>query len=959
MDEHGGQAGATAGAEGARVARRRGTLRRVRLADKTAATTITIGGLGVIVAVLGMLVFLAAEVLPLFSRGEATLRLSGRADLGGEPLFGLTDEYLGMATLVMKTGEAVTVDLAGGKVIGRVRLSPEGVEPTSWSFSRGDGAFAFGYADGRVQTGQLGFAAGYVPEGEQTAAMKGLGLGGRVLHGRGYVERVQVDQYRFVEPSAELRDPVAVENGSGAIVALDYRLSSSAQWLVATRADGTAAFNLVRVTTPLGGGKPRLRFSTYPFDLVLPDGRDEPDWTFLTGDGSHVLMLWTDGFVQRYAIIRDDQGEYSAKVADTVTLPGRPGGGSVRVETAAMILGAKTLAAGLHDGRVVGLFVARDEAAFTPDRRRLAIAHEHDLAQAGAGVIRAIGIGQRDRSYIAGDDSGRLFVRNMTSGKVIVDVEGGEASPVVFADIAPKNDGLVTIRADGSFSVLDMDPKHSEASWSSLFGKIWYEGDPGPAFVYQSSSGDDAAEPKLSVTPLIFGTAKATIYAMLFAVPLAVLAAIFTSEMLHPTVRNRIKPVVEAMASLPSVVLGFIAAMVIAPLARDWLDTILASFIVVPFAVLIAAHAWQMLPVRVTSRLRSFQHLMLVAAAVGLGLLAAVPIGGAVERALFKPSESDVLVLAGSYEPVASDERPEWIGNRAILDDKLTRRLRAEGLYFRDGQAVRAKGSLADPAVAAIVRENRLDRADFRQWLDGVTGSAFPGWLVLMIPPGMVIAFILKARFIEPLVHRSQRLRFGFPAAAAEMGMLLVVGAGSIAIAAGLGALLSGAGLDPRDWVFGPFNQRNSLIVGIIMGFAVIPIIYTVSEDALSSVSPALRSASLGAGATRWQTAIRVVMPVAASGIFSAVMIGLGRAAGETMIVLMATGNTPSMDWNMFSGFRTLSANIATELPEAPVGGTHYRVLFLCGLVLFAMTAVVNTVAEVVRQRFRKRAAGL
>ena len=197
------------------------------------------------------------------------------------------------------------------------------------------------------------------------------------------------------------------------------------------------------------------------------------------------------------------------------------------------------------------------------------------------------------------------------------------------------------------------------------------------------------------------------------------------------------------------------------------------------------------------------------------------------------------------------------------------------------------------------------------------------------------------------------------PSRRGEMVMLLVVAGLTIAAAAMLGGVLSGIGLDPRDWVFGPFNQRNSLIVGIIMGFAVIPIIYTVSEEALSSVSPALRSASLGAGAPRWQTAVRVVMPVAASGIFSAIMIGLGRAAGETMIVLMATGNTPEMNWNMFSGFRTLSANIATELPEAPVGGTHYRVLFLCGLALFAMTAIVNTAAELVRQRFRRRAAGL
>jgi phosphate transport system permease protein len=152
------------------------------------------------------------------------------------------------------------------------------------------------------------------------------------------------------------------------------------------------------------------------------------------------------------------------------------------------------------------------------------------------------------------------------------------------------------------------------------------------------------------------------------------------------------------------------------------------------------------------------------------------------------------------------------------------------------------------------------------------------------------------------------------------------------------------------------FDQRNALVVGFIMGFAIIPIIYTLSEDALSAVPEHLRSASLGAGATPWQTATRIIVPTAMSGLFSALMIGLGRAVGETMIVLMAAGNTPVMDINIFEGFRTLSANIAVELPEAPVGETHYRTLFLAALTLFAMTFAVNTVAEMVRLRFRRRA---
>jgi phosphate transport system permease protein len=151
------------------------------------------------------------------------------------------------------------------------------------------------------------------------------------------------------------------------------------------------------------------------------------------------------------------------------------------------------------------------------------------------------------------------------------------------------------------------------------------------------------------------------------------------------------------------------------------------------------------------------------------------------------------------------------------------------------------------------------------------------------------------------------------------------------------------------------YDQRNAIVVGIAMGFAVIPIIFAISEDAFANVPSSLVSGSLALGANRWQTVTRVVLPTASPGIFSAVMVGFGRAVGETMIVLMATGNTPIMDWSPFNGFRTLSANIAVEIPEAPQFGTLYRVLFLAALLLFALTFVVNTAAEVVRHRLRQR----
>ena len=151
------------------------------------------------------------------------------------------------------------------------------------------------------------------------------------------------------------------------------------------------------------------------------------------------------------------------------------------------------------------------------------------------------------------------------------------------------------------------------------------------------------------------------------------------------------------------------------------------------------------------------------------------------------------------------------------------------------------------------------------------------------------------------------------------------------------------------------FDQRNSLVIGIAMGFAVIPTIFSIAEDAVFSVPKHLTQGSLALGATPWQTLSRVVILTASPGIFSAVMMGLGRAVGETMIVLMATGNTPIMDMSIFQGLRTLAANIAVEMPESEVGSSHYRVLFLAAFVLFVFTFIFNSVAEFVRQRLRDK----
>ena len=447
---------------------------------------------------------------------------------------------------------------------------------------------------------------------------------------------------------------------------------------------------------------------------------------------------------------------------------------------------------------------------------------------------------------------------------------------------------------------------------------------------------------------------------MLFAVPLGVFAALYSSEFLDRRVHSFVKPAVEMMASLPSVVLGFIAAMVVAPMMLTILPGVLLGLLVVPLGVLLAAHAWEMLPSRLARKSPGVWHLGAVGVVLAASFLASIVIGSAAERLLFTPTNADVLVLSNAAEPVASDEVPAWVGVRDVLPGELQRRLRRAGLDFREGRVVRPIDAIGIEIdrLRASLSESGAARPGIRPWLDGKFGTAWPGWFVVMLTPSLIAVWIGRAWLGRFGVRRG-----GTASARRAAGISLVAfaltAAASIAVSAAVAWALSSAGLDPRDSIFGPFSVRNTLVVGLIMGFAVVPIIYTISEDALGAVPRSLRSASLGAGATPWQTAVRVVLPVAGSGIFSACMIGLGRAVGETMIVLMATGNTPTLDVNIFEGMRTLSANIAVELPEAAKGSTHYRVLFLCGLVLFVMTFVINTTAEVVRQHFRKRNAAL
>ncbi len=343
---------------------------------------------------------------------------------------------------------------------------------------------------------------------------------------------------------------------------------------------------------------------------------------------------------------------------------------------------------------------------------------------------------QRRKGFLTVDAAGVVGIYHTTAERMLIEKRVGSSRPVAVA-LSPRANAFVVLDSADKMHYWRVENEHPEVSLQSIWGEVWYESYPRPAYIWQSSSASNDFEPKFSLTPLLFGTLKAAFY----AIPLAIMGAIYTAYFMAPRMRLLVKPSIEIMEALPTVILGFLA------------------FLVSP------------------------------------GL---------------------------------------------------------EELFFQ---------------------------GDLRLWFQ-------------------------------------------------------------------------------REWGIG-YDQRNALVVGLAMGFAVIPTIFSITEDAIFSVPRYLTVGSLALGATPWQTMIRVVLLTASPGIFSAVMIGFGRAVGETMIVLMATGNTPVMDLSIFQGMRTLSANIAVEMPESEVDSTHYRILFLAALVLFLFTFVFNTLAELIRQRLRNKYSSL
>ena len=852
------------------------TRRSVRIADRSAGLVIRLAGLGTIGAVSLVCLFLVWVALPLFRSQSIEAVPPVPADaLAVEPLQLGVDEYESLAWAALPDGRVQVLSLHDGSTVA-VHDPFDGRRPSASTIDPIAGRAAFGFADGTVQLGQLRFRS-RLSSNEEAAAS--LPVGAWRVEDGGVTERISKSRLRHVSLAFEVEKPFAIAGEdpdptlASPVVLLDQSMAPSGPTLAALTEDCTLWLRRVRQRTNLMTGDVTIALTGGSTGIDECRRRGRPDFLGLTGTGDGVFLVWRGGMLQRISA-RDVNRPQLAEQIEVGY------GGDAEITAVGFLIGKKTLVVGDSNGDVHTWFRTKPQGAPTVDGVLLADAAHFE----GRGsAVAALAPSHRSRALAIAYADGSVRVVHVTSGRIVgearADEAGGSAHPPTAVAFTPREDSVYSLGA-GAFSRWRISAPHPEVSLTTLFRPVWYEGYEAPALVWQSSSGTDDFEPKLGLVPLVFGTIKATFYSMLFGAPLALLAAIYTSEFLDPRVRSRIKPGIELMASLPSVVLGFLAAIVFAPLVENIVPETLTAVFAVPVCLLLAAHVARLQPPRVSAAIRR-QRLLAAGVCLPIGVLLAFAVGPSVERALF----------AG----------------------------------------------------------------DFKLWLTGNVGDGTGGWMLLLLPLSAIAVTLTGARVTLKL---AERLPGNTSLSAEAIGLVRFV-AGTIAMVAlawGVSSALTAAGLDPRGSFLGTYVQRNAMIVGFVMGFAIVPIIYTIAEDALSSVPAHLRAGSLALGATPWQTASRIVVPTAMSGLFSAIMIGLGRAVGETMIVLMAAGNTPVLDWNLFNGFRTLSANIAVELPEAVRNSTHYRTLFLAALLLFAMTFTINTAAEIIRLRFRKRA---
>jgi len=728
--------------------------------DKVAQYSMTLGGLTVIFAIVLIFFYLLYVVFPLFMPASMNkIQHFSRAAAAGETLHLAVEEKSEIGVRFTTLGQAVFFNLKDGSIVSEHALAiPADVTITS-----------FGVAD---------FATDVVAYG----LSDGRALVIKHVYDVSYPNDVRVITPRIEYPLGET--PFVVDEQERALVHLDVQLGEESHTLVAVTADNhLVVVEVLKEDSLWEDEEEPATFERIEGVLSLPQT-----------EVSHLLL----DKEQRVVYVADNEGHISHIDVTDKSEPQmlqrlRVVDVHQKMTSLEFITGDLSLLIGDSEGRISQWFLVRDE------NNNNVLTKIREFHEQKAPII-GIASEERRKGFVAVDSAGQVGVYHSTAHRTLILESIGEQRHIA---VSPRADTLLAEDKSGNMQVWGLHNEHPEVSMSALWGKVWYESYEKPEYVWQSSSASSDFEPKFSLIPLAFGTLKAAFYAMLIAVPLSILGAIYTAYFMAPRMRSLVKPTIEIMAALPTVILGFLAGLWLAPVMEDNMPGVFTLLFLMPIGVLLFAYAWRYLP---------------------------------------------------------------W-----------ARRI-SEGW----------QAALLIPVVLLIAWVSFVLSHPLEVWL---FGGDMPHWLTT------------------------------------ELGIA--------------------------------FDQRNAIVVGIAMGLAVIPTIFSMAEDAVFSVPKHLTMGSLALGATYWQTMVRVVLLTASPGIFSAIMIGMGRAVGETMIVLMATGNTPIMDFNIFQGLRTLSANIAVEMPESEVASTHYRILFLSALVLFIFTFFLNTLAEVVRHRLRRKYSSL
>ncbi len=728
------------------------------LKDRLARYAVAAGGNGVIVAILLIFIYLLYVVMPLGERPEMHQVTQYPLAVNAPVEYLAMEEQAEIGMVVDQHGLVRFLSTSNGGLVKERQLPvPAGVTVDSFSAARpNSGVLALGLSNGQALVFKPSYTVTFPNDKRLITADVVFPLG-----------QALVD----VNTRGQALQKVAVQ-------------ANDSYSVVGWSADGTLSLLTAKAAESLLEDEGSFEFKhavTQTDEKVVRSLLVDPTQT-------HLYVVGKDGTLAWYDITSGAELQLHEQI--DATPPG------VRVVDANLLSGGNSIMVASKDGKINQWFSVRGDGGVRHLKLIRSFQAPENLTRLSPEFSR--------KGFLVGDDSGAVGVYHATAHHLLMREPVADAGIKQLA-IAPRANALWALDGNNQLHFWRIDNEHPEVSWESLWSKVWYEGYDEPAYIWQSSSADNEFEPKFSLTPLTFGTLKAAFYAMLFAIPLSLMGAIFTAYFMAPKMRQLVKPSIEIMEAMPTVILGFLAGLWLAPLVESHLAGIFLVFILLPLVVLLAAYLWHRLPASVRGRIPEGWEAALLIPVVALTIWVALAASPMVEQVLF------------------AGDMPYWLQSKMGID----------------------------------------------------------------------------------------------------------------------------------------FDQRNSLVVGMAMGFAVIPTIFSIAEDAIFAVPKHLTNGSLALGATTWQTLVRVVLLTASPGLFSAVMMGVGRAVGETMIVLMATGNTPVMDMSIFQGMRTLSANIAVEMPESEVNSTHYRVLFLAALVLFLFTFVFNTGAELIRQRLRAKYSSL